>query len=245
MKYQSILLIAIIVVAWQAIASASLIPTTFVASPEEIFYALEDMIVEGSIWSDIAATIRRTLLAFLVSLGIGTPLGVFVGYFEKVGYSLELLLDFLRSLPPIALFPLFILFFGIGEESKIAVGAFMGTMIITVAAIHGTKHIKKTRLMLAKKIGLKGKNLFFKFLLPESLPTIFTGYKLAASLCLILVIVAEIFLAGQKGIGSRLVDAQMLYNIPELYALIVLTGMFGYLLNKLLLAIEKKTIHWI
>ncbi len=244
MKYRGVLLIAVITVVWQAIVSTNLVSTTFIAAPIEIFFCLVNMFAKGSIWSDISATFWRTLIAFLISAAIGTPLGIAVGYIRKVGYSIELLLDFLRSLPAIALFPLFILFFGIGDESKIAVAAFMGTLVITVAAMQGTKQIKKTRLQLVKKLGLKGGKIFFRFLLPESLPMIFSGYRLAVSFCLILIIVTEISLGGQQGLGARLIDAQMLYNIAELYALIIIMGIIGYLLNNSFIQLEKRVVHW-
>lgn len=244
MRYEGLILITVIIVAWQGITAANLVSTTFVASPTEIAFSLANMFAEGSIWNDIIATFLRTLIAFIISVAIGTTLGIAIGYFRRVGYSTELLLDFLRSLPPIALFPLFILFFGIGDESKIAVASFMGALVITVAAMQGTKQIKKARLLLAKKIGLKGTKLFLKFLLPESLPTIFSGYRLAASLCLILIIVTEMFLGGQDGLGARLIDAQLLYNVAELYALIILAGLIGYSLNYTFLRLEKRIIHW-
>ena len=243
-KYQGGLLIILLLVCWQIVVSANILSTIFIASPQEIILALLNLLIQGKLWTDIAFTSWRTLIAFTLSLVLGTPLGIAIGYFRKVGYSTELLFDFLRSLPPIALFPLFLFFFGIGDASKIAVASFMGILIVTVAAIQGTKQIKRTRLLLAKKMGLKGWNLFFKFLLPESLPAIFSGYRMAAPLCLILIIVTEMFLGGQVGLGSKLIDAQMLYNIAELYALIAISGLMGYSLNIAFMKLENKIIHW-
>jgi len=244
MRYKTILIIAVLLLFWQAASALNLFSTLFIAPPSEIFLSLIDLIASGKIWGDVFATSWRTVVAFLVSVFIGTPLGISIGYFRWLRESSSFLLDFLRSLPAPALFPLFILFFGIGDAPKIAVSAFIGTMVITVAAMYGAKQIKKDRLILAKKIGLKGKKLFSKVLLPESLPSIFSGYRLAASFCLILVVVTEMFLGTKYGLGARLIDAQMLYSIPELFALIFIAGCIGYFLNLLFVFLEKKIIHW-
>jgi len=190
-------------------------------------------------------TLLRTFLSILFSLFFGTLLGLVIGYFEKQGTSLENTMDFLRSIPPIALFPLFILFFGLGDLSKISVSAFTGTLIVTLSGIYGIKQINKNHIKLAKKLGIKGKKLITGLLLPESLNTLFGGYRIAASFCLVFIIVTEMFLGGAEfGLGRKLIDAQMLFDTPQLYALIFTLGIIGYSLNKLFILLENKIIHW-
>jgi NitT/TauT family transport system permease protein len=245
MNKKMILIVIVIIFVWEIVTSLNLVSSLFFASPASISYNLIELFAQDTVLLDLFATFWRTVAAFIISVIIGTPLGVSIGYFNKEGLSIETFLDFLRSIPPIALFPLFIFFFGIGDLSKIAVGAFAGTMIITIASIYGVKQINKIRLNLARKIGLKGKRLFVKVLLPESLDNIFGGYRVAASFCLILVIVTEMFLGGAEfGLGKRLIDAQMLYNIPQLYALIFISGVIGHLLNKSFVIAENRVIHW-
>jgi len=239
-----IILIGVIVI-WQIVTSLNLVSTLFFASPIAIIISLYDLFTKGPMIIDIFSTFWRTLLAFSFSVAIGTPLGILIGYYYKFGLSIETLLDFLKSIPPVTLFPLFLFFFGIGDLSKIAVSAFAGAMIIIVTSMYGIRQINKNRLNLAKKIGIKGKKLFMKVLLPESLDHIFSGYRVAASFCLILIIVTEMFLGGaQYGLGRSIIDAQMLYDIPKLYALIFLSGLLGYLLNKSFIIVENKIVHW-
>ena len=237
-------LVAGLLAAWQCLSWAGLLPELFFASPLQILYSACGLFAGGSIWPDFGSTVWRVFVAFVLAAVTGTPAGISIAYFKRVGYSTEVLMEFLRSIPPIALFPLFIFFFGIGDTSKIAVGFFSGTMIIAIAAMYGTKQINRTRLLLAKRMGLGGSRLFFRVLLPESLPTIIGGYRLAASICLILVITTEMFLGSNLGLGVRLVDARMLYDIPQLYALIAIAGATGYAINMLFLMLEKRIVHW-
>ncbi len=242
---KTVVLFGFLIIMWQAAASTSFVSPIFLAPPFDVFLSLAGLFASGNILQDFGATLWRTVLAFVISAGFGTVLGISIGYFRGVGKHIEMLLDFLRSIPPIALFPLFLLFFGIGELSKIAVGAFAGTMIVAVAAIYGTKRISRDRLALARKLGLRRQNLFRKFLLPESLHDLFGGYRLAVSICLVLVIVTEMFLGGAKyGLGVRLIDAHMFYNTAELYALIIIAGAIGYALNTSFAAVENRMIHW-
>jgi NitT/TauT family transport system permease protein len=244
MRCGRILFIAGFFIAWEAIVSADLVSKLFFASPVEILHSIFRLFAQENFSPDLGATSWRVVLAFLISAGIGTPLGISIGYFRRAGCSIEVALDFLRSIPPIALFPLFIFFFGIGDASKIAVAAFSGTMIITIASFYGAKQINRTRLTLARKIGMNGRKLFLKVLLPESLPTTFGGYRLAASICLILVITTEMFLGTKLGMGTRLVDAHMLYDTGGLYALIIIAGILGYSINMVFSRLERKIVHW-
>ncbi len=244
-RIKFILVMIIILVIWEVITYLGIAPPLFFASPISIIKSSINMFSSSSIYSDIFATLFRTLLAFIFSIIMGTPLGILIGYYSKEKFGIETLVDFLRSIPPIALFPLFIFFFGIGNISKIAVSTFSGTMIIIISGIYGAKQINQIRLKLARKIGLKGRRLFLKVLFPESLDNIFSGYRVAISFCFILVIVTEMFLGGaNSGLGKTLIDAQMLYDIPKLYALIFICGLIGYSINKSFFIIENKIIHW-
>lgn len=230
---------------WELVIQLDFVSPLFFTSPILIIQSLGNMLSSSSIYSDTFMTLFRTLLAFILSVFIGTPLGIFIGYYNTERFGVETLVDFVRSIPPIALFPLFIFFFGIGNISKIAVSTFAGTMIVTVSGVYGAKQINQTRLKLVKKIGVRGRELFSKVLFPESFDNVFNGYRVAISFCFILVIVTEMFLAGaDAGLGKSLIDAQMLYDIPRLYALIFVCGFIGYSINKSFFILENKLIHW-
>ncbi len=114
MDRKTALAIACALAAWEAATSLGFAPSLFFASPSSICLGVFELLFLGSAAADIFSTGWRTLAAFMISAAVGTPLGMSIGYLGDAGVSVETLLDFLRSIPPIALFPLFIFFFGIG-----------------------------------------------------------------------------------------------------------------------------------
>jgi len=169
---------------------------------------------------------------------------LFFGYFEKIYSMFEFIIDFFRSIPVTALFPLFMLFFGIGNLSKILLGAWMVSLIILVNTAYGVRHSNKSYIKMARVYKTTKKYLFTNILFPGALPSIFSGLRIGASIALIIIIVTEMFIGSVNGLGHAILDAQLMYKIPKMYALIILTGVLGYTLNKIFLAIEKNKIHW-
>lgn len=221
-----------------------LVPKLFVATPTEVGSSLYQLLVNDSLLSEAFQTLRRLLTGFVISAAIGIPLGLAMGYFTRVYYSLEFFVDFLRSIPAAAIFPLFILIFGIGSPSIIAVVTYACILIIVVNTIYGVRSVKELRLMSARIMKLSRLDMFIKIILPEALSYIFAGLRIAISYGMVIVIFSEMFIGTDIGLGRRIIDAQTVYKIPEMYAAIVLTGLIGYGLNKLALFAEKRIIHW-
>jgi NitT/TauT family transport system permease protein len=194
--------------------------------------------------TDIGATLYRTLVSFAFAAVIGVPLGVILGSNEKVYRSLEFLIDFFRSTPSSALIPLFMLIFGITDANKIAIAAFAAVLVILFNSAYGVMNAKKTRLMAAKVMGISRWHIFKDIMLMESLAQTFVGLRTGVSIALVIVIVAEMFIGSETGLGHRIIDAQQVFNIKDMYASILITGALGYLLNLAFLLIEKKTVHW-
>ncbi|MBF0275578.1 MAG: ABC transporter permease, partial [Nitrospinae bacterium] len=199
---------------------------------------------DSSLWSDISMTLTRVFIAFALSALIGVPLGMLMGFFPKVESAFRLPIDFSRSIPATALFPLFILLFGTGEEPRIAAAIYGGSLIILMNTMSGVKQANIARIKAAKAYGAKGWNLFYYVLIPEALPSIFTGFRLGVSLAFVIIILVEMFIGTSSGLGHRIIDAQILYRIPEVYASIGLTGIFGYLLNLMFAYMEGRIVHY-
>jgi NitT/TauT family transport system permease protein len=193
---------------------------------------------------DTLLTLARVVGGTLISALIGIPLGLLLGYFNKLYNTLEFMIDFLRSMPVAALFPLFILFFGIGDLSKIVAGAWLATLIIIVNTSYGVRHANKSYIKLAKIYNTSKKYVFLNVIFPGALPSIFSSLRIGVSMVLVVIIITEMFMGAVNGLGYSIINAQFAYRIPELYALIILTGIIGYVLNRLFLWVEKRAIHW-
>ncbi|MEK6902047.1 MAG: ABC transporter permease [archaeon] len=213
-------------------------------NPIDVLMEFSTLVQNGQLFEDAAATIGRTLIGFFIACGIGIPLGLLMGYSDRIYSALEFLVEFFRSIPATALFPFFLLLFGIGDESKIALAAWTAGLVLVVNSMYGVHLGKELRIRAARTMRVSQKDLFVKIIFPEALPQIFNGMRIGISLSLIIVVVAEMFIGTTSGIGHRIVDAQLAYRVPEMYVFILLSGVIGFVLNRTFIHIENRVVHW-
>jgi NitT/TauT family transport system permease protein len=213
-------------------------------SPLETFRDTSAAFSGGPLLHDLWRTITRTVLAFLIACGIGVPLGVALGAQEKVYRAVEFVVDFFRSTPASAMFPLFLILFGVGEGTKIAVAAFGASLVILFNAAYGVMNARRTRLLAARVMGAGPARVLVDVLLYEALPQILVGMRSGVSLALVIVVVAEMFIGSTDGLGQRVIVAQSVFESGLMYGTIFVAGALGYLLNVGFLLAEKRFVHW-
>jgi len=242
---QVLLLPAILIGIWHLFTRAQIVERVFLPSPAEVSNAFGNLIIKGEVFPDFLATMRRAILAFLLSACVGVPIGLFLGYFRRA-YSLsEFLLDFLRSIPATAIFPLFLLIFSVGDASKIAMATFSCVFVIIINTIYGAWSVPTTRIVMARTFRASDAQILVKIILFDALPSIFSGLRNALSIALILTVVSEMFVGTSKGLGFAIYNAKIIYDTPTMYALIILLGAIGFVSNKLLLLCENRMLPWI
>ena len=200
--------------------------------------------MEGTLGFDFLKTVYRTAAATLIAAVIAIPLGIVLGASERLYRSLEFVIDFFRSTPASAMFPLVLVLFGVGDETKIAVAAFGAILVILFNVAYGVMNARKTRLLAAKVMGASRLRVLFDVMLLESLPQTFVGLRNGVSLALVIIVVAEMFIGSQDGLGHSVFEAQQLFEMPRMYAAIFAAGVLGYGLNLLFLLIERRFVHW-
>lgn len=234
----------VILALWYLLFFVQVINPLFLPPPHTVIAKLFRLLLMTQIWGDIGFTLLRTVVGFVLAVVVGTPIGLFMGYYTKVYSAFEIVVDFFRSLPALAVFPLLMFFFGIGDAAKIATTVFSCSLIIIVNAIYGVTNSKKTRQLVALLMEATPREIFWKVILMDALPQVFVGMRTSLSLALVVVVVTEMFIGTNWGIGHRLIEAQLTYRVPEMYASIVIAGLLGYGLNKGFVAVEKDLIHW-
>lgn len=234
----------LLILIWAVASQLQLVDKFFLPDPFTTIKKLIHLLGSGAIIGDLISTLERVIWAFIIALVIGLPLGLLLGRAEKIYRSVEFIIDFFRSTPATALFPLFLLVFGITDISKIAVAAFASMLIIIFNTAYGVIHAKKSRVLAAQIMGATKAQIFRWILFWESLPQTFIGLRSAISLSLVLIVVTEMFIGTTSGLGRKIIDSQITYEIPTMYATILLAGIVGYLLNLLLLSVEKRFLHW-
>ncbi len=229
---------------WDIVVRFGFIKAILLPTPWDTLMALVSGLAGGPLLGDFAVTVKRTLQAFAISAVVGVPLGVLLGSNERSYRSVEFLIDFFRSTPSSALIPLFLLMFGVSDVNKVAIAAFGALLIILFNSAYGVMNARKQRIMAAKVMGASRWQIFKDVLIWESLQPTFVGLRSAVSMALVIVIVAEMFIGSDSGLGHRIIDAQQVMNVKSMYAAILSAGILGYVLNVLFLIIERRVVHW-
>lgn len=235
-----VVLLAWAVTHWLQLFSPTLLPGLF-----ETLAHFGRMIYTGSIMRDFVETIARMGIGYFIAVLIGVPAGVIIGYFTSLYRAFEIPLDFFRSLPVTTLYPLFVLIFGIGHNSKIAMVVVACVFVIMLNTAYGVMQRKQVRTQVALLFGAGRFQLLREVLFWEALPQTLIGMRIALSYALIVEIVCEMFMGTQKGLGQRVFEAYNTYFIVELYAIILLVGLTGYIINKLFVFGESRAVHWV
>ena len=233
-----------LIVFWYVGIWVEIVDPVLLPSPAQAALAIWNGMADGGLLADFLRTVERTTYSILIASVVSIPLGIFLGSSERLYRSVEFIIDFFRSTPASAIFPLFLVIFGVGDETKILVASFGAALVILFNVSYGVMNARKTRLLAAKVMGASKFRVLIDVMLLESMPQTFIGIRNGVSLALIIVIVAEMFIGSVDGLGYRIIDAQMLFEMPDMYAAIFVAGALGYGFNLLFLIIEKRFVHW-
>jgi ABC-type nitrate/sulfonate/bicarbonate transport system permease component len=233
-----------LIAVWYLAVLGEVVDPILLPPPTTTFRAMWNGMLHGKLGGDFLKTVERTTLSTLIAAVIAIPLGILLGSSEKVYRSVEFVVDFFRSTPASAMFPLFLVLFGVGDRTKISVAAFGAALVILFNVAYGVINARKTRLLAAKVMGASRLRVLTDVMLLESLPQTFVGLRSGISLALVIVIVAEMFIGSTDGLGQRVFEAQQLFNMADMYAAIFAAGALGYGLNLLSLLIEQRFVHW-
>lgn len=235
----------VVILLWIVLHYSGFVRPLWLPSPWKTLIATSRMVVTLDGLVTILWTLVRILVGYALSVMIGIPLGLLMGRFRRIGLSVSSIVDFLRSLPALALFPLLMLVFGIGEASKIATTVLSCSLVLIVHAMYGVQAAAPERLVAAELMSASRIEIFTKVILWEALPSIAMGMRIALSLAVVVIIVTEMFISTSVGLGYRIYQDHLTYRIPEMYAAILMTGFVGLGLNILFNRIEKRVLHWI
>ena len=234
----------VLFIVWDLVVRLGFIKPILLPTPADTIAALITGLAGGPLLTDFVMTVWRTVQAFVIAAAIGVPLGVLLGSNEKAYRSVEFLIDFFRSTPSSALIPLFLLIFGVSDVNKVAIAAFGALLIVVFNSAYGVINARKQHVMAAKVMGATRWQIFKDVLVWESLQPTFVGLRSAVSMALVIVIVAEMFIGSDNGLGHRIIDAQQVLNVKSMYAAILAAGALGYALNMLFLMAERRIVHW-
>jgi ABC-type nitrate/sulfonate/bicarbonate transport system permease component len=195
-------------------------------------------------WSEFAINVGFTMLKTVIGFLVGNILGIIIGAFVTTNKRLGLLvsfgIDFMRSLPSIVIFPLFMVLFGINDITKVFVASFGVFWIVIFNTIASINTISASKIKYLKIHGSSNWEIIKYYIIFALFQNWLTILKITLNLSLFITIVLEMFIGSEYGIGKALTDAKNYYEIPLMYFYIVIAGLIGYGLNKLVNLLEKR-----
>ena len=234
---------AVLIALWQAASNTGLLPPLFMPSPLSVVKALVTLWRDGTLVGHVTASLGRIVPGWLIGTAAGLAVGLAMGIFSAARAAGIPIVSALFPIPKIALLPLLILWFGIGEPSKIAtiaLGVFFPT---TISAYTACDSVPRNLIRMAQSFGLPGRDIVAKILLPGAMPGILAGFRISASVALLLVVAAEM-IGAQQGIGAFVLTAGSLMQTDQLLAGVVMLSVLGLLIAWGLGMLERAMLKW-
>jgi len=238
-----LVVIAAILALWEAAPRLGLVNPHFLSPVSQVVTTLWQMTASGAIAKHALISLTRIAEGLGVSIALGVPLGLLTGWYRGFERAVDGPLQFGRQISAIALFPVFILLFGIGEVSKVVIIFWASVWPVLLNTTTGVKGIDPVLLRSARSMGATGLVLFRKVILPAAAPSIFTGVRLGAAYAFMVLVAAEM-IGANSGLGFLVLYSQEVFRIPDMYAAIIALAAFGLALNKLLLVLERHATRW-
>ncbi|WP_409180876.1 ABC transporter permease [Amycolatopsis sp. VS8301801F10] len=235
--------LVLLLAAWEIAPLAGLADPVFLPPFHAVLGALAELAGNGQLAANAGASLTRSLAGFALAVATAVPLGVLIGWYKPVSDVLTPLVQVFLNTAALALLPVFVLILGIGETSKIAIVFYACTWPILLNTISAVRSVDPTLLKLARSLDLSAPRLFARVVLPASVPTIFTGIRLAGAAAIVVVIAAEM-VGAKAGLGYLINFSQYNFAIPRMYAGIVAISVLGVAFNQLLVTVERRFTSW-
>lgn len=243
-------LVVVLVAAWELITRAVKEsyfppPSTIVRALHEVWFsgpAAQAFLTDKAI-DDFSSSLSHLFTGWLLAAVAGIALGLLIGRSRRAGEILEPLVQFLRAVPPPTLVPFFIVVFRLGATMQIATIVFGVIWPVLLNTIDGVRSADRLQLDTAEVFGITGARRLAWVILPAAAPKIFAGLRVGLSFALILMVISEL-IGSTAGIGSFLIGAQRGFELPAMWAGIVMLGILGWLFNGVFLVVERRLLGW-
>ena len=235
--------IGLVILIWEILPATGVIDARSLPPFSDVMQGLLSLILSGELAKHALASFHRTLLGFFIAVAIAIPLGIFMGWFKRLEKIVDPLMQICRNTATLALYPVFILVFGLGELSKVGIIFWGSIWPILINTIEGVKTVDPLLIKAARSMAMSRFGLFLHVILPAAVPSIITGLRISATRSIIILVAAEM-LGASAGLGFLIFDAQHKYEVEKMYAGIVVLIMLGMSVNYLIVRLEQYLTRW-
>jgi ABC-type nitrate/sulfonate/bicarbonate transport system permease component len=228
---------------WELAARLGKIDTRFFPAPSAVFQTAATMIQSGELWANVSVSLMRIAIGFTIGALPAVVVGLAMGLFTPIRALIQPLIDSTFPIPKIAILPLFIMIFGIGEASKYAIIAVAVTYLVLINTVAGVRNIEKVYLDVGKNYHAGRLMMFTDIALPGALPMILTGLKLGMGVALLVIVSAE-FVGAKSGIGYLIWTSWQVFQVEKMYVGLLVSAVIGFVSAILLNGLEGLLVPW-
>ncbi|WP_345800798.1 ABC transporter permease [Microbacterium sp. AZCO] len=230
-------------VTWQLLPTLGVVDPRFFPTATETLAALGQQMRDLEFWRNVGRTMTAWGIGLAIATVLGTVLATVIGLVPFLRRATHTTVEFLRPIPSVALIPLAVLMYGYQLQAALVIIVFASFWQVFIQVLYGVADVDAVARDTARSFGLSRSSRIVNLVFPTALPYLMTGLRLAAAVALILAITAEMFI-GNPGLGREIVFAQSAGNYPTVYALVIVTGVLGVLINLVFRAVERRALSW-
>jgi sulfonate transport system permease protein len=235
----STLAVLVFLAIWEIAPRAGIVDATFTSQPSRVIAASLEIVPSGDFLHDVSVSLSEFAIGFALAVGIGVPLGLLLGRFPVLRYLLDPPIMAIYATPHLALLPIFIVWLGIGMQSKIVVAFVGGVIPILVNSMAGVRGVERSWVTAARSFCAREWDVFVKVILPASLPGVIMGIRLGVSRAVLGVVVAEMY-QSQAGVGNKIMLYGSEFRTDYLLFNVLLVSVFGFTATWAVRALEEK-----
>lgn len=236
--------IVILAVAWHLLAHSGMVPVRLFPDAWTIGDATGDFIASGDFWYHSQFTLYRTFTAFALAAPTGIVIGILLARVKWAELLFEPLFTFTYPMPKIALLPIFVIVFGFGSPSKIALAFVEATYPVVISTFFGVRMTKRTIIWAAEGMGASQARIFFRVLLPSALPEVLTSFRISLHVAFVVVILLEI-IGDSTGLGYYITYSASAFDYAGFFAGILAIMFWGFLLDRIMIMLRTRIVFWV
>jgi NitT/TauT family transport system permease protein len=233
----------IVVGIWYAIAYSGLINPSLVPTPHRVAWRFWELLTTARLPLDILMSTGRVVVGVALGIALAVPVGFVLGWYRNVRAFIDPLMNFFRALPPIALIPLVIVYFGIGEIAKIVVLFYASFFAGVIVMYEGIAQISPIYVRVSKTLGASDAEIFRKVIVPLTVPHLLTALRVALGVAWATLVASEL-IAAQQGLGALIQNASSFFQLDIIYVGIICIGLIALAMDLVLRAIARRLVAW-
>jgi NitT/TauT family transport system permease protein len=228
---------------WYAVRASGLVSPALVPTPGEVITRFWNLLWQGTLAVDILMSTQRVVIGVALGIAVAVPVGFVLGWYRQVRSFIDPLINFFRALPPIALIPLVIVYFGIGEPAKIVILFYASFFAGVIVMYEGIAQISPIFVRVARTLGASDGEIFRKVIVPMAVPHVLTALRVALGVAWATLVASEL-IAAQQGLGAVIQDAAAFFQLDIIYVGIICIGFIALLMDIVLRAVTRRLVSW-